>query len=109
MGVAHDRIEEKVGWAELVIRVKDEDGNPLSGYEAEFLVQGGPSVGKWELDETGQKTVHLRTTNIVSYVILKGPGVKTAARLKDGFRRDTEVVFTLTRSPHPEEIETPTQ
>lgn len=100
IGTAHDRIEEKVGCAELLIRVRDEENKPLSGCEAEFLIQGGPSLGKWELDATGQKTVHLRTTNIVSYVVVKGPGFKTSARLKDGFRRNTEVVFTLTRCPH---------
>ena len=108
-GVAHERIEEKVGWAELVIRVKDEDGNPVAGYEAEFIVQGGPSLGKWELDASGEKTIQLRTTNIVSYIILKGPHIKTSARLKDGLRKDTEVVFTLTRAPRNEEIETPVQ
>lgn len=109
MAAVRERVEEQVGCAELVIRVKDEEGNPLSGYEAEFLVQGGPSFGKWELDATGQKTVHLRMTNIVSYVILKGPGVKTSARLKDGLRRDTEVVFTLTRCPHKEPVGAPVQ
>ncbi|MBI3949586.1 MAG: hypothetical protein HY314_03930 [Acidobacteria bacterium] len=105
-GTAYDRIEERVGWVELVIRVRDEEGNPVTGYEAEFLVQGGPSLGKWELDATGQKTVYLRSTNIVSYIIFKGPGVKTSARLKDGLRRNTEVVFTLTRGPHKEEVGT---
>jgi len=108
-GAAHDRIEEKVGCAELVIRVKDEEGNPLSGYEAEFFVQGGPSLGKWELDATGQRTVHLRMTNIVSFVIVKGPGFKTSARLKDGLRKDTEVVFTLTRCPHKEGVGAPVE
>jgi hypothetical protein len=107
IGVARERIEEQVGCAQLIIRVRDEHGNPLSGYEAEFLVQGGPSFGKWELDENGQKTVHLRMTNIVSYVILKGPNFKTSARLKDGLRKDTEVLFVFNRCPHKPDVATP--